>query len=139
MDIFSKKEEETLSLGAKIAGAVRGGEVFALSGDLGTGKTTFVKGFARSLGIKKRVTSPTFNIMKIYPAESEHIARLVHVDAYRLHSSEDLASIGLDELLADPLNVTIIEWPEHIWPVLKDRARIITFTFIDENTRRITF
>jgi len=139
MDYLSKKEEETLSLGAKIAKTVIGGEIFALTGDLGTGKTTFVKGFARSLGIEKQITSPTFNIIKVYPVQFKNIKRLVHVDAYRLNSPEDLISIGLEELFSDSTNIAIIEWPEHIWGAIEKRAQIITFTFIDENTRKITF
>lgn len=128
-----------MDFGAKVASELVGGEVFALSGDLGAGKTTFSKGFARALGVEKQVTSPTFNIMKIYPIKNKKIRKLVHVDAYRLESVEDANSIGLDEIISDPTSVTIVEWPERIWGLIKNRAISIKFTFVSETNRKIDY
>lgn len=137
MHIVTQTEKETFDLGKKFAKELKGGEILALFGDLGAGKTTFSKGIAAGLGIAKSITSPTFNIMKIYPVDSEKIKRLVHVDAYRLSSSSDAESIGLLELITDPHNIIVVEWPENIWDAIKADATKIDFKFVDETRREI--
>lgn len=127
-----------------------GATVVALSGDLGSGKTTFVQSTARLLGIKDRVTSPTFVIMKkfsIFPkgqqaangAGNFQFSNLYHIDAYRLKSGEELRKLGWNEMIADPKNLIFIEWPENVIDVIPKDATKISFKFIDENTRRIKF
>jgi tRNA threonylcarbamoyladenosine biosynthesis protein TsaE len=139
MDIISKSEKETFGLGAKLAADLKGGKVFALFGDLGAGKTTFVKGLAKSLGIQKTIKSPTFNIMKIYPTDHNEIKYLVHIDAYRLTSLADADSIGLSEVIDNKENVVLIEWPENVWPIIKNKSKSIKFLFIDKNSRQISY
>ncbi|MDP3986265.1 MAG: tRNA (adenosine(37)-N6)-threonylcarbamoyltransferase complex ATPase subunit type 1 TsaE, partial [Candidatus Veblenbacteria bacterium] len=75
---------QTRALGTKLAGELKGGELLALTGHLGSGKTTFLKGLAKGLGVKDTVTSPTFVLMKVYPAKHKNIRTFVHVDCYRL-------------------------------------------------------
>lgn len=137
MRTITQNEKETLDLGRNFAQKLKGGEVLALFGDLGAGKTTFAKGIATGLGISKTITSPTFNIMKVYPINNKAIKQLVHIDAYRLASSLDAEEIGLVELMADPSNIFIVEWPENIWDLLKERASIINFKFMDDSKREI--
>ncbi len=107
--------EETEALGAAIGAAARAGDIVALSGELGSGKTTLVRGIARGLGIDEReVTSPTFVI--VHEHEGGRVP-LVHVDLYRL-DPEDVASTGWDETRRSSL--TTIEWPERLGSALPD-------------------
>jgi len=118
--------------------------VIQMEGNLGSGKTTFVKAVAKSLGILKTVTSPTFVLEKIYkiPAENQKetgFQQLIHIDAYRLADKEDLTSIGWEEILKDPKNLIFVEWPERIVGAFPDNSMKISFCFIDEETRIVTF
>ena len=103
MKIISKNVEQTYNLASKLAKHIRGGDIILLNGDLGAGKTTFVKGFAKEIGVKIPVTSPTFNLLKTYETDKY---TLVHVDAYRLEGG------SFDELYdyANEDNVIFIEW-----------------------------
>ena len=103
MNYRSKKVEDTNNLATKIAALVNGGDIILLNGDLGAGKTTFVKGFAKACNVKEVVTSPTFTLLKTYKADR---FRIVHVDAYRLEG--DFFD-ELDDYLNDK-NVIFIEW-----------------------------
>jgi len=118
--------------------------VIQLEGNLGSGKTTFVKAVAKSLGIQGTVTSPTFVLEKIYkiPPENQKetgFQQLIHIDAYRLGDKEDLSSIGWKEILKDPKNLIFVEWPERIAGAFPDNPTKISFRFVDEETRIITF
>ena len=103
MKIISKNVEQTYNLASKLAKHIKGGDIILLNGDLGAGKTTFVKGFAKEIGVKIPVTSPTFNLLKTYETDKY---TLVHVDAYRLEGG------SFDELYdyANEENVIFIEW-----------------------------
>ena len=107
------------------------GMVICLDGELGSGKTVFVKGFAKSLGITENITSPTFNIVKEY--ENGEMP-LNHMDVYRLEDSD--ATIGFNDYFQSE-SVTIIEWSELIKDKLPDERLDIKFKVIDENTRVI--
>jgi len=114
--------------------------ILTLSGDLGAGKTAFVKALACELGIKETVTSPTFALMRTYIIP-EHggisLRRLVHIDAYRLDEGDTMASLGWHDIVADPCNLVCIEWPERVEHVLpKDMIRMV-FTHVDEETRKV--
>lgn len=137
----SKKLEETLELGRQTAKLLRGGDVLALQGELGAGKTAFVKGMAQSLGIKKTIRSPSFNLMKIYhlPRPRNNIKLLAHLDCYRLNSPSEAIDIGLADYLADKQALTAIEWPEKIKKILpKNRTMKIRFKTLSETERSIT-
>lgn len=105
-----------------------------LVGDLGSGKTAFVKGVAKALGVKENITSPTFVIEKIYPFGDR---QLVHIDAYRLSSREDLETIGFEELVQDRKNLIFIEWPERVFSIFPAEMKIINFSYVDEKKRKI--
>lgn len=111
-------------MGKKIAKTLCGGEVLALTGDLGAGKTTLIKGIAQGLGIKKIITSPTFVLMKIYSINKAQrtIHKLVHLDCYRLKSAQDILNIGAQEYFGRPDTVVVIEWAEKIKPILPKNA-----------------
>lgn len=138
MEFISHSEEETKEFARGIAEMVEPGQVLALKGDLGSGKTTFTKYLAAALGVEKIVTSPTFVILKKYPIlKSDKFSQLIHIDCYRLSSAEDLESIGFFEFLIDPKNLIVVEWPEAIIPVIADRARVLEFEYVSENERKI--
>lgn len=111
----TKAVEQTKELAAAIADLVQPGDIVLLSGDLGAGKTAFVQGFARAIGIEEQVTSPTFTIARSY----EGRLRLHHLDVYRLDHLQEAEDIGLSELVDDEEDaVTLIEWGEAVAPVL---------------------
>jgi tRNA threonylcarbamoyladenosine biosynthesis protein TsaE len=109
-ELISHGPAETESLGEKFGRAVMRGTVIALSGDLGAGKTQFVKGLARGLGISQRVHSPTFTLVNEYGGGR---LKLFHLDLYRLETSEQILSAGVEEYLS-PDGVAVIEWAERL-------------------------
>ncbi len=138
--------EETKKVGYDIARALAGGaaavkkraSAFALQGDLGAGKTTFVQGFLKGLGSKKRVTSPTFILMRRHKIQGRKIKNVFHIDAYRLKKPEHLAALELDVILNGPHNVVLIEWPEQAKRFLpKDAVRLQFKYGRKENERTI--
>ncbi|MEK7619607.1 MAG: tRNA (adenosine(37)-N6)-threonylcarbamoyltransferase complex ATPase subunit type 1 TsaE [Patescibacteria group bacterium] len=124
-NFVADSDAATQNIAAEFALTLKGGEVIALYGDLGAGKTTFVKGLAKALGVTEVVTSPTFVLMNVYRAHSKQISRLVHIDCYRLERAGQLAEIGGDEYFGNSDTVVAIEWPERVNTVLpKDAIRI---------------
>lgn len=109
--LHSSSHEQTKKIGTTLGSLITGRMAIALYGDLGTGKTTFVQGFARGLGVPESyyVTSPTYNIINEYPGRID----LCHMDLYRLASVDELEYIGLDDIVASDC-VIIIEWPDII-------------------------
>lgn len=106
--------------------------VLTLSGDLGAGKTTFAQAFAKALGVEEDVTSPTFVIEKIYLLKGQKFSRLIHIDAYRLENPQELEGLGFAELLRDPANVVLIEWPEKVAGLIPATAMRIRFDIAGE-------
>jgi len=92
----------------------KGALVLALSGDLGSGKTTFIQGFMRGLGVKNKITSPTFVLIKNYKLKISNYKRAYHIDCYRIKNAGELLKLGLKEILNNPQNIVLIEWAERI-------------------------
>ncbi|MEK6813716.1 MAG: tRNA (adenosine(37)-N6)-threonylcarbamoyltransferase complex ATPase subunit type 1 TsaE [Nitrospirota bacterium] len=122
VSVASRSEEETISCGRRLAGRLRGGELVSLAGDLGTGKTVFVRGLAEGLGIDPReVTSPSFSLVQRY----EGRLTLVHVDLYRLGSADELREESIDELRR-PDSVVAVEWAERLGALIAaDAIRVL--------------
>ena len=125
MEIVLKSLQDTQKIAKKIAKDLvkNSGSVLALYGNLGSGKTTFTQFLAKALGVKEKILSPTFVIMKTYKRDTNtrihandtnRIRNLVHIDTYRLNSAKDLTSLGLKDLLKDKENILVIEWPEKV-------------------------
>jgi tRNA threonylcarbamoyladenosine biosynthesis protein TsaE len=112
--------------------------VVALKGDLGSGKTTFTQGVAKTLGVKEDITSPTFVILKNYELKNQVFNTLVHIDAYRLENHEELSILNWNEILEDESNLILIEWPENVAEALPKNTQQIDFNFVNENTRNVT-
>ncbi len=111
--------------------------VVGLFGDLGSGKTTFTQAIAKNLGVAEGVTSPTFVIEKIYSLGNQKFDKLIHIDAYRLDLGKELLSLGFTEILKDPKNLILIEWPERVAEILPKNLIKINFKFISETEREI--
>lgn len=113
-------EEEAARFAMSLSRHEQGATLVTLSGELGAGKTAFVKAVARAMGIKEVVNSPTFVLEKMYQLPSERggrtatFARLVHIDAYRLEPGEHMDALGFDALMQDAENVIMLEWPERV-------------------------
>lgn len=125
---------ETMKIGEDIAKALKGGEVLALYGDLGSGKTTFVQGLAKGLEIKTRIISPTFIIVRQYKVGFKNF---YHIDLYRLEDLKQIEGLGIKEILNDSENIVAVEWPERIKDLLPRKRYEIRFEVIDENKRKI--
>ncbi len=121
MEKVTSSEKQTKKLGEEIASRLRGGDILCLSGELGAGKTTLVKGLALGLGIKKEITSPTFALLNIYEVKKGDIKRLIHIDTYRLKNEEELLDIGAEDYLGADGTVCVVEWPEKIEGLLKNK------------------
>lgn len=117
MKKITHSEQETYQLAKDFSTQLKGGETLCLIGDLGAGKTAFTKGLASGLGVEKIVTSPTFVLMKNYPAKLNNIDKLAHIDAYRLSNGSDLEAIGVSDYINDENCVTVIEWADRVYPV----------------------
>jgi tRNA threonylcarbamoyladenosine biosynthesis protein TsaE len=133
----TEKCAEEIAADLLSSGLSKRATVVGLSGDLGSGKTAFTKMLAKALGITETVLSPTFVIMKCYRLHVTGYKFLFHIDAYRLDSAEELRALGWDEILAEPRNLIVIEWPERVKKLLPKDAREIKFKFIDDKTREI--
>ena len=129
--ITSRSEEDTMKLAENIESEKFPGMIICLDGELGSGKTVFVKGFAKSLGLEETITSPTFNIVKEY---SSGEMPLYHMDVYRLEDGDN--SVGFNDYFNSE-GVSIIEWSELIESILPDERLDIKFKVLDENTRII--
>lgn len=126
-------EKETKNLAKKMAGKIKSG-VIALTGELGAGKTTFVQGFAKGLGIKEKIISPTFVLIRQYPIPNTSRI-LYHIDLYRL---EGFTELGLKEIIGDPNNIVLIEWAEKIKNDLPEKTTYIKIRKENQNKRSIT-
>jgi tRNA threonylcarbamoyladenosine biosynthesis protein TsaE len=135
LHLITYSAQETSTLGRRIGAKLSEGDILALSGELGSGKTCFTAGLARGLGVDEnyQITSPTFTLINEYPARF----RLCHLDVYRLNSYVDLDDLGFEEYLSGK-NIVVIEWAEKINAIIPRTAIFINFEYIDENKRKIT-
>ena len=155
----TKSEKETHELGEKIGKKLTPGTVVALKGEIGAGKTVFIKGLAEGLGIKQIVTSPTFTLMKVYPlpyfatpkpravsslskesrgAKAGRPKQLIHLDCYRINDPQAIADIGAPDYFGRPDTIAVIEWAEKIKPLLTGQIIGIEIKLKGKNMRKIT-
>ncbi len=155
-EFLTYNPSQTKKLGEKIAKEIiekpfrKTAFIIGLEGELGGGKTTFLQGFARGLGIEEKILSPTFVIMRkffIYPvirpgSPSDEGIRakgryLCHIDCYRIKKPKELLDLGFKEIISNPKNIVVIEWADQIKKIMPKNSIWIEFKFIDENTREI--
>ncbi len=112
--------------------------VIGLEGGLGGGKTSFVQGFAKGLGVKEKILSPTFVIMKRFAIQNLRFINLYHFDCYRIEKPSELLELGFKKIIQNPNNIVIIEWADKVKKLLPPDASRIRFDFINEKKRKIT-
>jgi len=137
MNTVTNSEQGTIDLAIEFASTLLANDVILLDGELGAGKTCFVRGLCEGLGgDPTQVNSPTFVIMQEYEVDGG--IRLVHIDAYRLSGTEELDTIGWDELLSDPLTIIAIEWPTKIADALPEHVLTVSIEHLKEHERSLT-
>ncbi len=134
-DFVSRSPEQTRRIGTRVGALLRAGDVLALSGDLGAGKTTFVQGIAQGWGSTDNVSSPTFVLVNMYRRPDSE--RLHHMDAYRIQSALEAEDLDIDEMLAN--GALIVEWAERILPALPDEYFLVELSWADEEQRNMVF
>ena len=132
-EYYSSCEKDTEEIGAAFAEGLVGGSVVAMYGDLGAGKTAFVRGMARGLGLDAHVNSPTFTIVNEYPGERE----LIHFDMYRLSSSDELFDIGWEDYLSRGA-ICAVEWSENVEDAFFGDEYNVTIEKTGDSSRKIT-
>ena len=132
MEYFSNSPEETKGFAFSFSKKINCGQIIALIGDLGSGKTTFSKGFAKGLGIENTVNSPTFKLVSEYHNEFS----LFHIDCYRLEDVNEFLIIGGQELLSNREAIILIEWPERIKPLWEKDWIYVYFEHDDKNLNK---
>jgi len=141
MEYLTENYAETQEIGEGLAEEIKEQKkaiVFGLKGDLGAGKTTFLQGFARGLGIKEKVISPTFVIMNRFDIKKGKFKNFYHLDCYRIEKVNEMENLGFEEIIANPKNIVCIEWPEKIKKILPKDLILIKFKITKENNREIT-
>ncbi|MBI4158223.1 MAG: tRNA (adenosine(37)-N6)-threonylcarbamoyltransferase complex ATPase subunit type 1 TsaE [Candidatus Yanofskybacteria bacterium] len=163
MVYYSKSEKETQKIASDLAiktiksstspsqTRLRRANVVTLEGELGAGKTTFVKGFAKALGIKTKIKSPTFVLMKYYPITyyvlrikksirnpQSVVRKLYHLDCYRVRDHRDLTTLNLKTMFNSSENIILIEWPERIKKILPKKLIRVHIDHINKNKRKIS-
>jgi len=146
MRYLSKSSSQTKKIGENLAKkflrtSKRKALVVALEGDLGGGKTTFLQGLAKGLGIKKKILSPTFVIMRRFQIPKGKISSqfqyFYHIDCYRIKKSKDILVLGFEEIISDPKNIVGIEWADRIKKILPKDRIFLKFQFVNKNKRKI--
>lgn len=134
--VVTGSEAETEAVAARVAEAAAPGTVIALVGDLGAGKTVFTRGFARALGIKEAVSSPTYTIIQEYRTPEGR--DFFHLDLYRISDEYSALGFGVDEYLDDPAAYVLVEWPERISGIMPPDAVTVRIRHLGGDRREIT-
>ena len=133
MKYITHSVKETKELAKELVKSLKAGQVIGLS----AGKTAFTQGLAKALGVKSIVNSPTFVLMKVYEARHKAIKTLVHIDAYRLDEGSNLEALGIEEYMADPQTLVVVEWVEKIKKIMPKGTQYYNFKVLSEDQREI--
>lgn len=134
---LSSSPSATRRIAALLAQNAKPGDVYALRGGLGAGKTLFAQAFARALGVRGSLRSPTFVLVSQHGANKRGVRRLFHVDLYRLRRLGSQDRYAIEEVVGDRAGVVLIEWPERAWGLLPKDAVVVDFTMRGERARLV--
>ena len=134
MEKITNNRDETLDFAEKFAKQIVAPKIIVLSGDLGAGKTTFSKGFAKGLGISETITSPTFTLLNEYSGDKN----LYHFDMYRLSSKEEAYELGFENYFENNDGIVLVEWAENVKGLFTPPYLKVLIEKIDENKRKFT-
>jgi len=134
--------DQTKKLGEILAKEVlktkqKGALIFGLEGDLGGGKTTFLQGFAKGLGIKEKILSPSFIVMRKFQIPNPKFQTFSHIDCYRISKPKEVLDLGFKEIISNPKNIVAIEWSDHVRKIIPEDSLIIKFELANKNKRKI--
>jgi len=132
----TKKMGETLA--KKILRTKKGPRIFGLEGDLGGGKTTFLQGFAKGLGIKEKILSPTFVLMRRFQILNSKFKNLYHIDCYRISKTKEILGLGFKKIISSSQNIVAVEWADHIRKIMPKKTIWLNFELVDKKKRKIT-
>lgn len=136
------KESETRVVAKKFAESLatrklaKKALIIGFTGELGAGKTTFIKSFTRSMGVRKKITSPTFVILRRFKINSKPFKNIFHIDAYRISEKSELSAVGIDKILESPSNIVLVEWADRIKNVLPKDTIWVKFKYGKERDER---
>ncbi len=140
---ITNSASETKKIGEKLAKNIlrnkKNKEAFVLGlrGELGGGKTTFLQGFAKGLGINEKILSPTFIIIRKYELKTKNYKFFYHIDCYRVEEEKEILDLGVKDILKSPWNIIAIEWPERIKKVVPKNTLNLTFLILNKQKRKI--
>jgi len=141
MKIVTKSVRETKKLGQAIAKLIISGKlkkrILALEGELGGGKTTFLKGFAKGLGIKERILSPTFILIRKFKISDSKFKNFYHIDCYRIEKEKEILKLGFKEIVKNSKNIVAIEWSDKIKNILPSNVLFLKFEILNAKKRNI--
>lgn len=143
MEIFTNSPSQTRKIGKILAKEIletplrKKAIVLGLGGDLGGGKTTFLQGFAKGLGIKEKILSPTFVIMKKFQILNSKFKNFYHFDCYRISKTKEILNLGFKEIIFNPQNIVAVEWANRIRKIMPKNTIWISFELINEKKRKI--
>ena len=139
IEITTNSDEETRNFAKGLLKELKPGDILALEGDLGGGKTTFTQGLLSAIGIKEKITSPTFLIIKKYKlVRKKQFSEIFHIDFYRIEDSKETEYLGIQEIFEHKSALIIIEWADRVKNIIPKRAIWVKFKFVSENKRLIT-
>ncbi|MDD5098189.1 MAG: tRNA (adenosine(37)-N6)-threonylcarbamoyltransferase complex ATPase subunit type 1 TsaE [Candidatus Pacebacteria bacterium] len=139
---FKETEQFGFVLAKEILEEKNGNEhaiILTLKGSLGAGKTTFIQGFAKGLGVKQKVLSPTFIIFNKYPLKGNRFKNFYHFDCYRIENEQEIINLGFEDIISDKKNIVCIEWPEKIKKSLPLNCTSLAFKILKEDKRKINY
>lgn len=134
--LITNNSKGTKELGRNFARVLKKGDIVCLYGDLGSGKTTFIQGLAEGLGIKQRIISPTFIIIRSYKLG---VRSFYHIDLYRVESERGLEGLGIKEIINNKNNIIVIEWAQNLKNFLPKKRIDVKFSYTGKNKRKIIF
>jgi tRNA threonylcarbamoyladenosine biosynthesis protein TsaE len=141
---ITKSEKETEKLGKEFGKKIlkekpgKTAKILFLEGDLGGGKTTFLKGFARGLGIKEKILSPTFILIRKFQISNSKFQNFYHIDCYRIEKPREFLNLGFKKIIKNPKNIVAIEWANRIHQIIPKKVLQIKFKILNKNQRQIT-